>query len=190
MESIFLSSYIWFADAFLIQLIEYNKVSLRFVADLIDKLITDWEKEGLDIDVRPMGVIGRIIRLGRIYESHAAIILKPYDLKYTEFDVLATLRRTGKPYQLNPKLLIESVLITSGAMTACLDRLEKRQLIKRVQDPNDRRGTLIVLTEKGVKLVEQAVEDRFEQAKSELKCLNIKEQNELTKLLAKLSQAR
>jgi DNA-binding MarR family transcriptional regulator len=155
------------------------------VTDLIEKLISDWEKQGLD--VRAMGVIGRIIRLGMLFEGSATVVLKPYNLIYTEFDVLATLRRTGKPYQLNPKQLINSVLITSGAMTACLDRLEKRQLVKRIRDPNDRRGTLILLTDKGIKLVEQAVKNRFEQAKTELKHLSTNEQKELTKLLAKLS---
>jgi DNA-binding MarR family transcriptional regulator len=160
------------------------------VADLIEKLITDWGREGLGIDVRAMGAVGRIMRLGTIYESNATAVLKPYGLRYTEFDVLATLRRSGEPFQLNPKQLIDSVLLTSGAMTACLDRLEERQLINRVRDPSDRRGRLIVLTHKGIKLVEQAVKYRFEQAQNELKCLSGNEQKELTKLLEKLSLAQ
>ena len=157
------------------------------MTDLIENLISDWGKERTDIDARPMAVVGRILRLGRSYENSTIEALKPYKLKYTEFDVLATLRRKGQPFQLNPKQLMKSVLITSGAMTACLDRLENRELIKRIQDPNDRRGTLIVLASKGITLVDKAIATRFTLAKCELQILSKNEQNELAKLLTRLS---
>ena len=157
--------------------------------DLIENLIADWKIARPDLDAKPMGVVGRVLRLGRILEGEATEALKSYQLQYTELDVLATIRRKGEPFQLNPKQLIESVLITSGAMTACLDRLEKRQLIKRILDPNDRSGKIIILTSKGVKLVDKAIEARFQQAQSALQQLNKKEQAELANLLAKLSKA-
>ena len=157
--------------------------------DLIDNLISDWKIARPDLDAKPMGVVGRILRLGKILEIEASCKLKPYQLQYTELDVLATIRRKGEPFQLNPKQLIESVLITSGAMTACLNRLENRKLIKRIPDPNDRRGKLILLTNKGKKLIDKAIEARFNQAQSALEELTNKEQDELANLLAKLSKS-
>jgi DNA-binding MarR family transcriptional regulator len=160
------------------------------MTDLIDQLIADWQTQRNDIDPKPMAVVGRILYLGRQLEQKASDALKPFELQYTELDVLATLRRKASPHQLNPKQLMATVLISSGAMTACLDRLEKRKLIKRIADPNDRRGRLIVLTAAGQKLIDVAIKVRFEQAAASTNGLSDKEQATLAKLLAKLIEAQ
>ena len=157
-------------------------------SDLITNLIADWKKERPDLNAEGMSVCGRILRLGRLLEDDVNKTLKQFDLQYTELDVLATLRRKGKPFQLKPKQLIESVLITSGAMTACLDRLEKRYLLMRLSDPNDRRGRIIALTPKGVDLIDQAIALRFKQASDSLSGLTRADQKQLSQLLKKLSQ--
>ncbi len=147
----------------------------------------DWEKERPDLDTSGMAVCGRILRLGKMMEEDINKELKKYDLQYTELDVLATLRRKGEPFQLNPKQLIESVLITSGAMTACLDRLEKRNLLERLSDPSDRRGRIISLTKKGLTLIDQAIELRFKQASESIAGLTNTNQEQLSELLEMLS---
>ncbi|WP_395373841.1 MarR family winged helix-turn-helix transcriptional regulator [Marinicella sp. W31] len=156
-------------------------------SDLISNLIDDWKKERPDLNADGMSVCGRILRLGRLLEDDVNKTLKKFDLQYTELDVLATLRRKGSPFQLKPKQLIESVLITSGAMTACLDRLEKRKLLVRLSDPNDRRGRIIALTPEGVALIDQAIELRFKQASKSLSGLTQSDQIKLSGLLEKLS---
>jgi DNA-binding MarR family transcriptional regulator len=157
------------------------------MVDLVTQFNNEWERERPDLDIRPMDVMGRILLLSKKLENAAVTTLKPFDLMFTELHVLASLRRVGKPYQLNPKKLIEYVSITSGSMTACLDKLEKRQLIARVVDPNDKRGRLVGLTDKGFKLIEEAIEVWFVKVKSMTSDLNNSEQQNLAKLLKKLS---
>ena len=80
------------------------------------------------------------------------------------FDVLATLRRQGPPFRLNPRELVRSTMLTSGAMTNRLDRLETQGLLRREADPGDRRGVRVVLTKRGLKLVDQAIEAKLREA--------------------------
>ena len=154
--------------------------------DLIDALIADWNIERPDLDVDAMQIVGRVMKLGKIFENRASLALKENRIYYTDLDVLATLRRSGKPYQLTPKQLMESVVITSGAMTALLNRLTKLELIYRAADENDRRISLAGLTEKGKKIIDEAIKKRFDEAKNSIQVLNKKEQEDLSILLKKL----
>jgi DNA-binding MarR family transcriptional regulator len=75
-----------------------------------------------------------------------------------EFDVLATLRRNGKPYTLTPSVLLSSMMLTSGAMTNRLDKLESKDLIARVHSTEDRRSVSVGLTKKGLAIIDEAIE--------------------------------
>ena len=154
--------------------------------DLIDALIADWNIERPDLDVDAMQIVGRVMKLGKIFENRASLALKENGIYYTDLDVLATLRRSGEPYQLTPKQLMESVVITSGAMTALLNRLTKLELIYRAADENDGRISLAGLTEKGKKIIDEAIKKRFDEAKNSIQILNKKEQENLSILLKKL----
>ena len=155
--------------------------------DVLDELLEDWQRERPEIDTAAMSIVGRIIYLGGVLQIDAKRVLKPFNIRYTDFDVLATLRRRGKPYEMTPTKLSRSVLITSGAMTACLDRLEKSGFVKRQPDPNDRRGTIVKLTAKGQSLIEAAIVPRFEVAAEVLASLSKSERDRLSVLLKKLS---
>ncbi len=154
--------------------------------DLIDQLLADWRRERPDLDASAMAVAGRVLHLGRLLEAGADECLKPLELSYTELDLLATLRRSGAPCRLSPTELRRAVLLTSGAMTACLNRLQARGLIRREPDPRDGRALFAVLTAKGVKLAERAVALRFEQARRAVAALDADEQAQLAGLLRKL----
>nr|WP_295379278.1 MarR family transcriptional regulator [Pseudoxanthomonas sp.] len=156
--------------------------------DLIDQLLADWRRERPDLDAGAMAVAGRVLHLGRLLEVRADECLKPLELSYTELDLLATLRRSGVPFRLSPTELRQSVLLTSGAMTACLNRLQARGLIRREPDPGDGRSLFAVLTAKGVKLAERAIALRFEQARRAVAGLDADEQAQLAGLLRKLGQ--
>ena len=127
------------------------------MTDSVDLILEQWKLERPDLDTSPIGIIGRISKL----EQHLARALEEkfatFDLQQGDFDVLATLRRSGKPHRLNPTTLYQALMLTSGAMTNRLDRLERLELIERLPDPNDRRGTLIALTAKGKRLIERAM---------------------------------
>lgn len=158
-------------------------------ADKTDHLLADWRRERPDLDVEPMAVVGRILSLGRQLEGRANEALKDSGLRYTELDVLATLRRSGKPYRRTPTNLRDSVLITSGAMTACIDRLEQRGLVARQDNPQDRRSKSVVLIAAGRRLVDSAIESRFLEAAESVSALTLRERDALARLLRKLAQS-
>ena len=154
--------------------------------DLIDSLINEWQQERPQLDSSAMEIVGRILKLSKILEKSASKALSSYGIHYTDLDVLATIKRSGNPYELTPSQLIKSVLITSGAMTALLNRLTKLELIYRSQDSKDGRIKLVGLTPKGSKLIDKAIETRFNEAKDSISVLNKKENTELSALLKKL----
>ncbi len=154
--------------------------------DIIDKLIIEWKEERPELDIEAMQIVGRIIKLGKVLEKRASNVLKDCGIHYTDLDVLATIRRSGKPYELTPKQLMESVLITSGAMTALLDRLTKLDLIYRAPDKKDGRIKLAGLTKKGIEIIDKAIEIRFEEANLSVEIFNKTEHLILSDLLKKL----
>ena len=153
--------------------------------DLIDRLLGDWARERPDLDASAMAVIGRLLHLGGLLQARAGERLQAHGISYTELDVLATLRRSGAPYRLSPTALRKSVLLTSGAMTACLNRLEQRGLICRSPDDSDRRSLMAALTPQGVELIEAAIASHFAQADQAVAGLDPGERAELARLLRK-----
>ena len=153
--------------------------------DEVDGLIAAWEKERPDLDFSPLAVLSRITRISK----HLDIARRNAfaDLDTWGFDVLASLRRVGEPYQLSPGQLIQETLVTSGTMTNRLDRLEELGLITRSQDPEDGRGSVVTLTKAGAKAVDTAMEDLLSREREFLKSLNKSELNELAALLRALS---
>lgn len=99
---------------------------------------------------------------------------------------LASLRRQGSPYQLSPTQLYQELLITSGAITYRLDRLEEMEFIKRISDPEDRRGRLVQLTHMGQDLIDHLLENRLKKEKTLLDPFSEKEGNDMSQGLATL----
>ena len=118
--------------------------------DAIDRVVEQWAKEKPELETEPMAMMGRIMRIAKYMETQVAELHKKYDMKLGEFDVLATLRRSGKPYRLTPSELIGSMMLTSGAMTNRLDKLEAKGLISREHSKEDRRSVSVQLTKDGL----------------------------------------
>lgn len=154
--------------------------------DFIDMILDKWAQERPDLDVSPMGVIGRISRACRVLEKEIANSFSGYGLNYGEFDVLATLRRAGKPYQLKPTELSSTLMLTSGGMTNRLNRMEKSGLIVRRPDPTDRRGVLVCLSEHGRRLVDEILLAHVENEHRLLGSLDQTERDALANILRKL----
>ncbi len=155
-------------------------------SDPVDKILAQWQKERPDLDVSPMGLIGRTTRLANYLKKAIGKTFAEFGLNPGEFDVLATLRRTGAPYQLSPTELFKSMMVSSGTMTNRIDGLEKAGLVERIPDPGDRRGTLIHLTDKGFALIEKALEAHVENEHRILSTLEHSERETLAQLLSKL----
>jgi DNA-binding MarR family transcriptional regulator len=154
--------------------------------DRIDQILAQWKRERPDLDTRAMGLIGRIQRAAaalrpRLDETHEAS-----GLQGESFDVLASLRRSGPPYQLSPTELYREMMLTSGAMTNRIDRLEKAGLVTRRQDPDDRRGSQVRLTAKAKTLIDAATTKHLANEQRLVSPLTPAEQRQLSELLRKL----
>lgn len=154
--------------------------------DPVDKILAQWAKERPDLDVSPMGLIGRTTRLANYLRKAIGATFAEFGLQPGEFDVLATLRRSGAPYQLSPTELFKSMMVSSGTMTNRIDRLEAAALVERVPDERDRRGTLIHLTDQGFELIEAAVTAHVANEHRILNGLSKTDRKELSRLLRKL----
>ncbi|MBD2034467.1 MarR family transcriptional regulator [Leptolyngbya sp. FACHB-321] len=154
--------------------------------DPVDQILGQWQRERPDLDVSPMGIIGRMGRLAKHLERAIQKTFSDFGLTAGEFDVLATLRRSGEPYQLSPTALFHTLMVSSGTMTHRLDRLEQADLVRRTPDPSDRRGTLIMLTNAGLTLIEKAVEAHVANEHRLLSVLEAPEREALILLLRKL----
>ncbi|MFA0570573.1 MarR family winged helix-turn-helix transcriptional regulator [Vibrio gallaecicus] len=133
--------------------------------DAIDRVLEQWAKEKPDLETEAMAMMGRVMRIAKYMETEVAELHKRYDLKLGEFDVLATLRRSGEPYLLTPSELIGSLMLTSGAMTNRLDKLEGKGLIARAHSKEDRRSVTVELTKKGLILIDEIIIEHVETQK-------------------------
>lgn len=146
-----------------------------------------WRAERPDIDAFPMEVIGRVKEFALVTtRDRLNPLFAKFGLQNGEFDVLATLRRSGGTCALTPTALYESAMISSGGMTARIDRLEKAGLIERRKHPTDRRGTLVALTDKGKALIDEMLPLHVENERAILAPLTLEEQKLLNGLLFKL----
>ena len=157
--------------------------------DTIDALQDDWGEQRPDLDSEPMGVVLRIQALAKILGEKAALRLQEHDLQWWQYDVLSTLRRQGEPYTLAATELADSALLTSGAMTNRIDRLERDGLVRRLADAQDRRKVLVQLTPRGLDRIEGATDARFEAALDALAPLDPQQRKSLSKLLRQLLAA-
>jgi DNA-binding MarR family transcriptional regulator len=128
-------------------------------ADEVDRIVEAWRRERPDLDVGPLHVLSRVSRLARHLDLARGAAFAQHGLEGWEFDVLSALRRAGAPYELSPGQLVAQTLVTSGTMTNRVDRLERRGLVGRSPDPNDRRGVIVSLTPTGRQVVDSAMAD-------------------------------
>jgi DNA-binding MarR family transcriptional regulator len=154
--------------------------------DEIDRIVSQWNGVLPDLDVTPTHTLQRITRISLLQSASFARVFAPYGVSFGEYLVLAALRRAGPPYRMNPTALFNSVILSSGAMTNRLDRLEAMGLVERLPDPTDRRGRLVALTDRGLELVDTSVIDHLENERRLLGALDADEQEQLAGLLRKL----
>ncbi|MGP3929096.1 MarR family winged helix-turn-helix transcriptional regulator [Nonomuraea sp. KM88] len=154
--------------------------------DHVDHVLRQWRAERPDIDPSPMGVIGRISRAAQTLSKRNRAVFARHELQPWEFDILATLRRSGPPYQMTAGGLSGASMVTSGAITNRIDHLVSRDLVTRETDPDNRRSVLITLTDAGRDLIDQAVTDHVNGEARSLAALSPTEQDQLAALLRKL----
>ncbi|AZB71649.1 MarR family winged helix-turn-helix transcriptional regulator [Synechococcus elongatus] len=132
-------------------------------SDKIDRILEQWQQELPQVNVAPLAVTGRLLRIARLLEKQRETLLAKYGLSVWSFDVLATLRRQGPPYQLKPTDLYSLLMLSSGAMTNRIDRLEQDGIVVRSRDGSDRRSVIVQLTPKGIALADEVMPVLFAQ---------------------------
>jgi DNA-binding MarR family transcriptional regulator len=163
--------------------IKLSNMNTNEASDVIDHLLAAWRMARPDLDPSPLALVGRVIVLAQRLEQSVGRALAKHGLTLGQFDILATLRRHGPRGGLTPSELLRSVVLSSGGMTARLDKLEEAGWISRVADAQDRRKVVIELTPKGRRLIDAATATRFEEARSSLPPLSDHEQSTLAALL-------
>lgn len=155
--------------------------------DRASRAAAQWAVQRPDMDMLPMEALGRLHEASiLVARERQAPLYARYGLQQGEFDALATLRRSGAPEGLTPTALFEAAMMSSGGMTARIDRLEKAGLVERRPHPTDRRATLVRLTDKGFNLIEAIMPRHEETARDILAPLSLDEQKALNALLARL----
>ncbi len=126
--------------------------------DEVDEIVAAWRRERPDVEVSPLEVFSRLMRLAKHLERLRKQAFTTHELDVWEWDVLSALRRSGEPYELSPGHLVAATMVTSGTMTNRVDRLVQRGLVQRRPAPSDRRGVLVRLTVEGKAAVDGAFE--------------------------------
>jgi DNA-binding MarR family transcriptional regulator len=154
--------------------------------DEVDRIVAAWRRERPDLDVTPLTILSRVLRLARHLDLARGMAFAEHDLEGWGFDVLSALRRAGAPYELSPGQLVAQTLVTSGTMTNRVDRLAARGLVSRGPDPRDRRGVKVTLTTAGRAVVDAAMSDLLDRERILLNQLPASEREHLAELLRRL----
>ncbi|WP_426362176.1 MarR family winged helix-turn-helix transcriptional regulator [Streptomyces sp. E-08] len=155
--------------------------------DAIAAIVDQWKRERPDLDASPMLVIGRLFRLTQALDRRLRPPFAAAGLGSGDFDLLAALRRAGEPYALSAGELSRTVLVTTGAITKRVDRLEARGLVARTVDEADSRGRLISLTPEGVALTDELIAVHLDNQRRLLAGLDVEETAQLAGLLQRLA---
>jgi len=155
--------------------------------DHVDRVFGQWAKELPSVATHGAAIIGRARRITILSRKAIEENFAAYGLDAGEFDVLATLRRSGPPFTLRPTELFRWLMISSGGLTARLERLEKAGLIRRRPAEDDARSLLVELTPAGKKTIEDAFRADMAIENKMVESLTAEEHSTLVRLLRKLA---
>ena len=158
----------------------------RDVADDLDhvgRIQQQWVRERPDLDVSPQGIYGRLHRLADRLREELDVEFRRHGLGEGEFDVLAALRRAGSPYELAPGELARYTMVTTGAASKRIDRLEAAGLVSRRISDEDARGRVIALTAAGKRVIDEAFTAHIANEHRLLAPLSEKDRQDLQRVL-------
>ncbi|EHR61461.1 MarR family winged helix-turn-helix transcriptional regulator [Saccharomonospora cyanea] len=156
------------------------------MADAVAGVVEQWRKQRPDVDFEPIAVVGRLMRLSRLWDKAIKDFLTRHGVDPGEFDVLSTLRRAGEPYRLSAGEILGASLVTSGAITLRIDRMEAKGLVERVRDASDRRVVRVQLTPKGLATIDDLIPRHLANEADFLRALDQDDRERLADLLSAL----
>ena len=125
--------------------------------DLTDRVLGRWRDARPELEMEPLQVTGRLSRIGPLLSKRQEEVFGRFGLNRGEVGALSALRIAGPPHRLSPTRLGRGLMLSSAGMTSRLDRLERRGFVRRLPDPDDRRGVIVELTDQGLEVVDAAV---------------------------------
>ncbi|WP_194852807.1 MarR family winged helix-turn-helix transcriptional regulator [Nocardia sp. SYP-A9097] len=151
-------------------------------SDAVDSITAQWQRERPDLNLEAMAIIGRLGRLSIVAGRQIEEVFGAHGLQRGEFDVVAALRRSGEPYELNPSVLADTLMLSRAGMTGRLDRLEKAGLVRRIADAGDRRAVRVALTDRGLDLIDQLITEHVENETRMLSVLSAQDRRALDRI--------
>ncbi|NRQ33232.1 MarR family transcriptional regulator [Nonomuraea sp. NN258] len=156
------------------------------MTDAVDEIFQQWERIRPGVDVSPMGVVGRVSRASRLLERGVKEFLAAQGLEAWEFDMLATLLRSGESATMCMKDLSAAAMVSPGALTNRMDHLVDRGLVTRRPAPGNRRMILVALTDEGRRVTDEVLEGHLDNESRLLSALTAEDRDTLAALLRKL----
>lgn len=153
--------------------------------DAVDRLVQQWNEVRPDIDISPVEVIGRVSRLSRFIDRRLGENFAEHGIDDWMYDVMATLYRAGSPHELTAGDLVGQTMVTTGAITNRIDRLEGRGYVERAK-AEDRRKVIVRLTTEGVAAVESIVDSHIGTEDEILAALSRRDRADLARMLRTL----
>ncbi|WP_129840114.1 MarR family transcriptional regulator [Streptomyces sp. RFCAC02] len=161
------------------------------MADAVDLIVGQWREERPDLSaaLEPMEVMGRIQRMQRVHEQHFRKLRDAFGLAMGEIDMLFTLRRSGPPYTLTAGAFLKAAMVTAGAVTNRIDRLEDKGLVERVRESADRRSVQIRLTEHGKAVADDMITTHLREYERILSALGARQREQIASGLRAILEA-
>lgn len=150
--------------------------------DAVDRITGQWRQVRPDLDVSPIEIVGRVSRLSRLIDRRLEENFARFGIESWMYDVMATLRRHGEPYELSAGDLVSQSMVTTGAITNRIDRLEQRGFVERA-GAADRRKVIVRLTPAGLAMVEQVVTAHLDTERALLASLSDRQREQFAGLL-------
>lgn len=125
--------------------------------DEVDDILAAWRDQLPDLPSEPLEIAKRVARLSGALDAATAEELQLLGLTRAEYDVLATLRRSGPPFRMRPGTLTSALLLSSGGTSNVIRRLAEAGYVVRHAAEQDGRGALVELTDEGIRIAEKAV---------------------------------
>lgn len=154
----------------------------------MDRVVAAWARERPDVDASPIQIVGRVSRLSRLIDQQLKATFNEHGLEAWEYDLLAALRRNGPEHELTAGEILRELMITSGAVTNRIDRLERRGLVQRRADDGDKRVVRVQLTPTGHELMDALLPAHLANEEAMLRPLSPSQRRQLTSLLRTLQR--
>ena len=156
--------------------------------DHVSRVLADWSQERPDLDASPIGIIARLHRIAARLTPALTRVYSAHGLLEGEFDVLATLRRQGEPFGASAGQLASRTMVTTGAMTKRIDKLEAAGFVSRSVSTEDARTRVISLTDRGREVIDAAFTDHVANEHGLLASMSAADRRALVEILTRWSE--